>query len=284
MTDLTKPNLVIYHGNCADGFAAAWCFWSKHHENFDYFPGVYQEPPPDVTGKTVYLVDFSYTRPVMEQLTRDARQVYVIDHHKTAMENLEGLDKEYSNLTLHFDMEKSGAVLAWEFLNPKVTPPRILLHIQDRDLWKFKLPHTREIQAVLFSHEYDFELWDSLINLQGTEIDRLADQGKAIERKHFKDIKELVTVTKRRLEIGGHSVWCASLPYTMVSDAANLMCGDDSIFAGCYWDTADGRIFGLRSLAPDGIDVGAIAKLYGGGGHKHSSGFKVPRDHILAQS
>lgn len=25
---MNRP-LVIYHGNCADGFSAAWCFWRR---------------------------------------------------------------------------------------------------------------------------------------------------------------------------------------------------------------------------------------------------------------
>jgi len=37
----------------------------------------------------------------------------------------------------------------------------------------------------------------------------------------------------------------------------------------------------LRS-AEDGIDVSAIAKIYGGGGHTKAAGFAVPRDHPLA--
>ncbi len=65
-----------------------------------------------------------------------------------------------------------------------------------------------------------------------------------------------------------------------VSDAAHLMAQGEP-FAACYWDTTDGRVFGLRAT-DDGIDVSEVAKLYGGGGHAKASGFKVPRGHALA--
>ena len=82
------------------------------------------------------------------------------------------------------------------------------------------------------------------------------------------------------MSIGGHDVPVASLPYTLVSDAAHLM-AQGELFAACYWDTAAGRNFGLRA-ADDGLDVSEIAKLYGGGGHAKAAGFKVARDHALA--
>ena len=115
-----------------------------------------------------------------------------------------------------------------------------------------------------------------------SELLSMTAAGAAIERKHHKDIAELVKVCRRRMVIGGTEVWVASLPYTLTSDAGHLMAQGEP-FAACYWDTADGRVFSLRSQ-DDGADVSAIAAQYGGGGHVHASGFKVPRDHELAQS
>lgn len=284
-----KP-LCIYHGNCADGFGAAWVFWKKFGDEMEYHPGVYQTPPPVVTQRKVFMADFSYKRAVVETMLADAESVTLIDHHKTALEDLAGLlPMDLSSL------EHSGAMLAWKFWFPNTEPPKLLMHIEDRDLWRFKLPGTREIQAALFSYPYDFEVWDKLIQ-EGEHggLDRLRTEGEAIERKHHKDIAELVAVCRREMLIAGYWVPVASLPYTLVSDAAHAMCAPyESInlcgevvtppFAACYWDTPEGRQFGLRSTE-GGMDVGEIAKKYGGGGHKHAAGFKVPRDHELARA
>lgn len=272
-----KP-MVIYHGNCADGFSAAWCFWRKYRDGADYVAGVYQKPPPDVTGRDVYLVDFSYKRAVVEAMISVARSVTLIDHHKTAIEDLHGVD----DLTQFTNLERSGATLAWDYLFPDDPRPLLLGHIEDRDLWRFKLPGTREIQANVFSYEYTFEQWDRLMSAGSVELLQMTVAGAAIERKHHKDIAELLKVCRRRMVIGGVSVPVASLPYTLVSDAAHKM-AEGEPFAACYWDTAETRIFGLRST-DDGTDVSAIAKQYGGGGHKHAAGFSVPRNHELAQA
>lgn len=262
-------SLCIYHGNCADGFAAAWVFRKRFGSDMDFHPGVYQQPPPPVAGRKIFMTDFSYKRPVVEAMLAEAESVTLVDHHKTALDDLRGvLGME------HCSIENSGAMLAWKFCFPDVEPYKLLMHIEDRDLWKFKLQGTREIQAALFSYPYDFEVWGALMEeCEHGGLDRLRTEGAAIERKHHKDIAELLGVTQRRMVIGGHNVPVANLPYTLVSDAGHAMAKGEP-FAGCYWDTPKGRVFGLRST-DEGIDVSEIAKQYGGGGHRNAAGFSV---------
>lgn len=304
-----KNPICIYHGNCADGFGAAWAVWKQFPE-WEFYPGVHQTDPPDVTDRDVVIVDFSYKSTVLQRMKEQANSILVLDHHKTAEEDLAsvadmmndgpfpiGQWMDYAeggitfpdstepmvgreNLCCWFDMDRSGAMMAWRYFHSGQKPPRLVEHIQDRDLWRFELDGTREIQAALFSYPYDFDTWDKLI--LHTSAEALRQEGEAIERKHHKDVAELVAVTKRRMSIAGHDVPVASLPYTLVSDAAHMM-ADGEPFAACYWDTEDKRIFGLRSQE-SGEDVSEVAKLYGGGGHKHAAGFAVPRDHALARA
>lgn len=259
-------NICIYHGNCADGFSGAWVVRKALGNNTEFIAGVYQTPPPDVAGKDVILVDFSYKRPIMEKLVSEAKSVLVLDHHKTAEEELTDL----RGAEIIFDMNKAGSHIAWDYYFSNITPPPLLMHIEDRDLWHFSLPKTREIQANIFSYPYDFAIWDKLM---ASEPSTLAIEGEAIERKHFKDIEELLNVVVRRMNIGGYNIPIANLPYTLVSDAAHKL-SEGEAFAGCYWDTPKGRTFGLRS-SNTGVDVSEIAKKYGGGGHEHASGFTV---------
>jgi oligoribonuclease NrnB/cAMP/cGMP phosphodiesterase (DHH superfamily) len=174
--------MCIYHGNCADGFGAAWVV-RKALGEIDFHPGKYQEPPPDVTGKDVVMVDFSYKRPVLLEMADKANSILILDHHKTAVEGLVDLPE---NVTAKFDMGHSGAMLTWEHFFPGQEPPPLLLHIEDRDLWRFALQNTRQIQANVFSFPYDFQVWDTLM---ATAPAVLATEGEAIERKHFKEIR-----------------------------------------------------------------------------------------------
>jgi len=286
MTNNTDPLkvIVIYHGNCADGFSAAWVcrryFESVRTDlsrplEVEYHPGVYQKEPPDVKGKIVYLVDFSYKRPVVEQMIKDADTVFILDHHKTAIEDLQGLE----GLTSVFDLEHSGAMITWNYFFPNKEPPMLLKHVEDRDLWKFKLQGTREIQAALFSYEYTFENWDRLMDVEKHLDEELSilgmyRQGQAIERKHFKDINELIKVLKRPMKVAGYTLNVVNLPYTMSSDAGHILCEQGEPFGCCYYDKPEGREFSLRSEG-DKVDVSVIARSYGGGGHKNAAGFRV---------
>jgi oligoribonuclease NrnB/cAMP/cGMP phosphodiesterase (DHH superfamily) len=268
--------LCIYHGNCADGFGGAWVVRKAlGADNVDFHPGVYQDSPPDVAGRDVILVDFSYKKPVMEQLGLSANSITIIDHHKSAIEDLKDLETKCDIVTV-FDMDHSGAMLAFKFFFPDTEPPTLLKHIEDRDLWRFAMRYTREVQANLFSYPYDFDVWDELM---ATPIEDLIADGTAIERKHFKDIKELIRVGKQRMTIAGYDVPVLNAPYFFSSDAGHIMAQGEP-FAACYWDTPEGRVFSLRS-ADDGLDVSEIAKQYGGGGHKHAAGFRLSRGMTL---
>ena len=287
--------LCIYHGNCADGFGAAWVvrkFFQDAGNPVEFHSGVYQEPPPDMTGRDVLMVDFSYKRAVIEEMAKSARSIIILDHHKTAQADLFGFPVPSSpgigertgpwvpapGVQALFDMNRSGAGLTWDWFYPGDSRPALIDHIEDRDLWRFKLAGTREIQAAVFSYPYDFRRWDLWMSRDGMMLELMAE-GRAIERKHFKDIDEALKVMQRRALIGGHDVPVANLPYFFSSDAGHKMAQGEA-FAACYWDTPEGRVFSLRS-ADDGIDVSEIAKKYGGGGHAKAAGFRVSLDHPL---
>lgn len=291
---MNRP-LCIYHGNCADGFGAAWVVRRFFNGKVDFHPGVYGKAPPDVAGRDVIMVDFSYKRPVLDAMAVDANTILILDHHKTAAEDLAGFPmcsgayspvgmlayKESTGapVAVHavFDMERSGAGLAWDFFFPGEPRPRLIDHIEDRDLWRFALPETRAIQADVFSFPYDFEVWDGLMakaENAGGRSDMIV-AGMAIDRKMFKDIAEILGVATRDMVIGGFKVPVVNLPYTMASEAAGKL-AETAPFGASYFDRADARVFSLRSRGPAGVDVSEIAKLYGGGGHRNAAGFERP--------
>lgn len=219
--------LVIYHGNCADGFSAAWVF---HHlqtlapesYEFEFHKGVYGQEPPEVGGKIVYLVDFSYKKPVIMDMLGQVEKLVFIDHHQSALEDLTSIT--HSNFFYFIDLKRSGAMLAWDYWQGAfcllgADKPLLLGHVEDRDLWKFQLPLTREISAAVFAYKYTFENWDLLMSKDRVGLMQLAEGGQALERKHHKDIADLIEISTRIMRIGGTLVPVANVPYTMASDA-----------------------------------------------------------------
>ena len=265
-----KP-LVIYHGNCQDGFTSAWAIWMKHPD-WDFYPAKHGDPPPDLTDREiVYMVEFSYKRPVILEIATPERSIIILDHHKTAEADLVDLP---SNVSVTFDMNKSGARLAWEAFHPGTFVPRLVEHVEDRDLWRFHYADTKAFSAALFAEEYNFitwKLWNEKIQQEGVKW--AVREGEAILRKAAKDTAELLQ-NKFKMTLSGHEVWAANLPYTFSSDAGNILAQGEPFGATFYLDGGF-AYFSLRSTE-EGIDVSEIAKAYGGGGHKHAAGFKMP--------
>jgi uncharacterized protein len=274
MTDKTNKlkKLCIYHGNCNDGFGAAWAVRHALGDDVNFFKGIHQQSPPDVDGLDIILVDFSYKKNVLEEMLKTAASITILDHHISAEKDLADLLKT-KKIDGVFDISKSGAMLAWEWFNPGKQAPKLIEHIQDRDLWQFKLEGTNEILAAVSSYPFDFAEWDKFMACSNDELEMLKRDGQAIERKLHKDIKELIATGVRRMTIGGYDVPVLNAPSAYVSDAGNVMSVNEP-FAACYWDHPDGRSFSLRS-SETGINVSEVARQYGGGGHIKAAGFTV---------
>jgi hypothetical protein len=265
---MTKP-LVIYHGNCQDGFTAAWAVW-KSHPDWEFYPAKHGDPPPDVTGRRVYMVDFSYKRSVILGMALTAEHIVILDHHKTAESDLAG--ELAPNVSVHFNMEKSGARITWEYFHPSDKVPHLVEFVEDRDLWRFKLKATGVVSAYGFSLDYTFENWNRFSEDVSFQFTKVADAGAAILAAKAKDTLEL-SANKFRIDIYGHNVWTVNVPYTFSSDMGNLLAKGEPFASTFYYD-GEGFVYSLRS-DENGLDVSEIAKKLGGGGHKHAAGFKV---------
>jgi oligoribonuclease NrnB/cAMP/cGMP phosphodiesterase (DHH superfamily) len=270
------PDICLYHSNCVDGFTAAWVVRQKFR-HCQFLAVAYNEPPPLelLAGRNVLMVDFSYKRPAMDEIAAVANAVVVLDHHKTAEEELGPLLAERGKVTGVFDMTKAGALLAWEWTwNGPV--PLLVQYVNDRDLWQFAMGDTRAIHAVMSSHPFDFDLWTALAKKieQHGERQKIIEEGEAILRAMARIREQAVEDTIRNMRFGPYVVPVVNLPKAWMSEALNELAVGVPFAAG-YIDRADGRReFSLRSSGE--VDVSQIAKAYGGGGHRPAAGFVMP--------
>src|SRR6266702_4289791 len=105
---------IIYHQNCFDGMASAYVCSLKFGTDslrVKYIPTGYDNDKLQHNlmqdcmenaniNDEYYIVDFSFPRELMKLLASKA-PIVVLDHHKTAQANCEGLD------FCHFDMTES---------------------------------------------------------------------------------------------------------------------------------------------------------------------------------
>lgn len=272
MSSTTK--LCIWHKGCMDGFGAAWSVIRAYGEDdVELFGGVYEQPAPtdaDVHGRDVYIVDFSYDEATLRRLAAAAESVTIIDHHKTAQATIETLLSE-GVVKGCFAMDKSGALLAYEWFFPHEEVPALIQHISDRDLWLYELEGTREVCAAMYSYPMDYRVWCDLMALPITE---LIVQGGAIDRDHLKKVTTHVNNAATQVDICGYTVPALNAPPSWSSDAGNIMCKGHP-FAVTYYIDNGGINVSLRSDKATGIDVSDIARAFGGGGHRNAAGFRL---------
>lgn len=260
---MTKT-LIIYHFPCADGFTSAWIA-KKKFPDAEFFPQHLHRPPPDVRDKDVYVLDCAYSRDVMLKMIDEAASVTVIDHHKTNQEALKDL------VCCKFDMTRSGAGLTWDTLFPMAQGnyrPWLVDYIEDRDLYQWRLPFSREVSATLDSYSYDFETWD---RIAARKPEDLAHEGAPLIR-YQNQLMDRIIKDAREVIFAGHKVPAINTPVFMSDIGSRLAQGKP--FAIVWRQAGDGKIaYSLRSTDA-GLDVSQIAAKYGGGGHRNAAGFE----------
>lgn len=267
-------SLVLYHDNCPDGFTAAWAAWKKFLDGAEYRGVNYSDPiPENVDGRDVFLVDFSFSAKHMHELADRASSVTVFDHHKTAKEAL----GTFTRGRVVFDMNRSGAGITWDELHPSSANwigirPKLISYVEDRDLWRWALPSSREVSEYIFATPRTFPDWDRLAATIEQEFDAVVQGGLILLQS--KRIR-VATVCRnvRWLDFDGVMIPMVNSSWDM-SEIGEYLCQQhpEAPAGGYYFDRTDKRQWGFRSRGE--FDVSTLCKEYGGGGHKNAAGFE----------
>jgi oligoribonuclease NrnB/cAMP/cGMP phosphodiesterase (DHH superfamily) len=264
----SSVNLVIYHAGCTDGFGAAYAAWKLLGDRAEYYAAKYGEPPPDVTGKNVVVLDFSYDNVTTKSLIKAAKSFLIIDHHKSAMVELHDIT------CTRFDMNHSGAMLSWKFFHPGKEAPRLIKFIEDRDLWKWEIPYSKEFSAAFDMVKFDFEEFDKY--LDDSAVDDAQERGSYI-LAYSKTVISKIAKHAAPRKLNGKDVLVVNSPHWM-SEIGNTL-GPRCDFAVIwYWDHDTRQVKVSLRAHHDDADVSEVAKRFGGGGHRLAAGFALPRD------
>lgn len=257
-----KSILVIYHANCTDGFGAAYSAWRKFKEDAEYLPMAFGDPIPDVTNKEVYILDFSFSKLIYQELLLKAKSVILLDHHKPAYKNLCGCTGCF------FDLNKSGTVLAWEFFHPNIPVPQFMKHIQDGDLLLFKLPDTKAFYRGIHTLPYYFQEWQLFEDQE--YLDNIIQQGHIYEHFFQSQVKQIISNAKS-VTLMGIPGLMVNATYIFANEIGVLLAEKCGTF-GLVWYEEEHKVkCSLRGTSD--CDVSKIAEHYNGGGHPNASAF-----------
>lgn len=294
-----KPDILIYHDNCDDGFAAAWVVNKKWGGSVEFLASNYGKPLPefDPSDKDILIADFSISPEQCEDVVDRGGRILMLDHHKTAQEKLselhqvvrptiENVGRCFDQMTgtwradvlVEFDMNRSGARMAWDFAFPGDETPELILAVEDRDLWRFDRPDTKLVSMYLRSLDREFAQWDAAAQLYSGDPERFLGEASAIKRFYDQRIKAICEAAGPQNFFGHEDVAVTyACPYDFVSDACHMLLDmyPGAPFAAAVIQNPEGVTYSLRSR-DERADVSEIAKAHGGGGHRNAAGFRIP--------
>lgn len=265
-----KDIAILYHGGCPDGFGGAYAAWKKFGDSAEYIPVKYGNPIPEgLDGRTVYLVDFCYERADMDELARIVKSLTVLDHHK-------GVEDVVRSFPGVFDANHSGATIAWSFFHPDTPTPRLLLLLEDDDLYHFKLPETKVLNAYLGVSPHHFEEWDALAKkLEDPETNAALVKEFRAYQTYFELLAAHAATQARVVLFEGYECFFANThPFiSMRSRVGKILVEQKPPMALLV--SAHPKGYGVSLRSDGSVDVAAIARKYGGNGHPESAGFAI---------
>jgi oligoribonuclease NrnB/cAMP/cGMP phosphodiesterase (DHH superfamily) len=292
---MIKYNYVIYHKKCPDGFTG---FFLLHQSrlidiNAKIMPDVPSArfPPNDIYGDVI-IIDVAYKYDVLERIIKQAKSVLFIDHHITIRKDVIELENKYRNkFKSIYNEKKSGATLVWEFLYPKKKHPKFIDLIEDNDTGTWKIHGVKDFMTG-FNVNYNLRLNNENIMkfkslFKNSTVLKLMKIGKIYNeyRQYLVDENSTrVSIAKFPSQliydefrnefdkIGQYKValYCGS-SCPNPSELAKKVLQDYKCDIFISWVFNLDRDEYVLTMRSETVDVGNIAKLFGGGGHTYAS-------------
>ncbi|MBI2024568.1 MAG: hypothetical protein HYT03_00540 [Candidatus Harrisonbacteria bacterium] len=266
---MSKKIVILYHGECMDGTGGGWAAWKKFGNKADYYGLKHGDSlPSGLKGKEIYVVDFSFKEPLMQKIVRENKKVIALDHHVSAKKSTK-MAHEYV-----YELNKSGAMIAWQYFHPNKKVPRLTRHIQDLDLWKFKVPGTKELTAYVQMIDLNFKNFDKIArDLENSKRRRSYFEKGGLLLRYEKEMIERLLKGAETVKFAGRKILAVNSPVLHSEVGAELVKKKPPI--ALVWSEKSGALrISLRSNGK--VDVSKIAARYGGGGHKPAAGFSFP--------
>lgn len=277
-------SVVITHRGCNDGLTAAWIL-KRAFPDCKVIQRSYHEDPPleQVQGCDVLLTDLTWEPKRMEDLLEAAHTVTIYDHHETAERLLDAPEvmdhPDFEGITL--DKSRSAARIIWDEFGHITRigtniedddTPRLVKHVEDRDLWTNKRENTPAVTEWLYTLPRNLDAFQWAHKRIRDDYRRVVEVGQGI-----------VDVKKAASDALLNRCWSSTVDIhnaSVVNGAQRLSSTlghklaehSPSSLGLTFWKSDDGYSLSLRST-DDGPNVAEIADdQWDGGGHPNAAG------------
>lgn len=268
-------NLCLHH-NDGDGICSA-AIVNKFVDNCDFYPINYGFKVPWNKIKkadVIYMVDFGLQpfSDMCKLLDMKGKKLIWIDHHKTAIDDEKKSGQKFEGIR---EIGKAGCELTWEYFSD-APMPRIVRMVGRYDVWD--LNYSEETLPIhygmlLKNMSPTDSTWGKLLNDDMLVYANILDRGKICHQYQAMRYDQYCKPFHFLIEWEGLKL--------IVANAMNVSSG---LFDGyfnqhtmdammCFGWLGDKWTVSMYTIKK-GIDVGAVCKKYGGGGHVGAAGFQ----------
>ena len=292
----TYYNFVIFHKKCPDGFTGFYILHMSKQidKNAIIHPDIpsAKYPPQDIKNKDIIIIDVAYKYSVLKDIINKAKSVLFIDHHVTIREDTLKLQNEFKDkFKSIYDDKKIGEKLTWYYFFQNKKHHYFIDLIEDNDIGKWEMKNVKDFMT---GFTVDFNLKLNTENIKKykllfnkSTINKLIEKGKIYNeyRKHL--IEENSTrVSFKRFpseqiykeysnffdKPGQYkiAIYCGS-GCPNATDLAKKIFENNNCDFFISWVLNFDKMEYILTLRSEKIDVGSIAALFNGGGHKYAA-------------
>src|SRR3989344_7505273 len=152
--------VVFFHGNCSDGLAAAYCFYNSKQNDTLFYPlfhdtmNVFVESLSFSQIHECFFLDIVPSFKTLDTIMKNHKnhlRIVIIDHHVTNSWVKTEFENDLS-VSVWFDISRSACALSYIW-NNCADPPLFLLHVEDRDLFKWTVPNSKAFTEMYYNDE-----------------------------------------------------------------------------------------------------------------------------------
>jgi oligoribonuclease NrnB/cAMP/cGMP phosphodiesterase (DHH superfamily) len=273
--------MICFHHNDLDGRCSAAIVWKWYNEkNYDMKEPInfieldYKDDVPVLKiapGEKVIIVDFSFKPEVMHEVFKRTSDIIWCDHHKTAAHYDYG--RKLKGYREFEEKKLAGCECTWLHFFPHKPIPHAVFLIADRDCWRWSGgKETAEFNQGLKIHDTrpTSGIWNAVFYESDYHAfsERVCEQGRTCLSFRDSFCNDYADSYGFETEFEGHKAFAMGI-YMFGSEAFGQRFYHYPL---CLSFVYDGKqwVVGLYSQK---IDVGEIARQYGGGGHTGAAGF-----------
>ena len=278
----------IYHNKDFDGIASG-AIMNYYHRDITLYGYDYGDEFDFsiINDENVIMSDISFDMDIMNRIAEESNSFMWIDHHISAINKYNKQLSNHNKIWAVLDSSISACELTWKSFYPNREVPLIIQYLGEYDTFRTHEDKVRWIQIIfpfqlgmwsICKNVYDFPYhllnYDFNVESNKISIQEIIERGKIIMEYYHNNNEYICNFCSFERDLLRYKALCINA-FGLSSEAFKSKYDEskhDLMICFCY---IDGKYKLTFYTTKDNVDCSAIAKSYGGGGHRKAAGCQV---------